>query len=378
MSRVRFVIRSLLSSLQLRLILGVTLLFLGSLWGFAWLLAMQQTARIEHLLIEQQQATIGYVAEDLDQRLRRRLDNLVQAATILPLELLGDPARLEETLRQRPLLHKSFDGGVIVVKPDGSGAFADYPPVPGRREHGYEHFTAVGDVIRSGRPSVGKPFIGMRIKQPMLGFAVPMRDRDGRLAAILAGVSALQAPDLLGIVGQHRYGKTGDFVVVAPQHDMVVIGTNPADIMRPLPKPGVNVMLDRFRAGAGGLGHQRQRQGRRATGIGAETVLDRGLVRRGAAAHRRGLRPHRGPAPAGVRRRPAALAAGGGAGDAVGAPGAGAPAAGDDGAGCHFGRHGAVAGAAGGAAGRGGAAGGKLQPPAGAAAATRDRSRRRA
>ena len=144
MSRVHFVMRSLLSSLQLRLILGVTLLFLGSLWGFAWLLAEQQTGQIKHLLIEQQQATIGYVAEDLDQRLRHRLDNLVQAATILPLELLGDPVRLEEMLRQRPILHKSFDGGVIVVKPDGSGAFADYPPVPGRREHGYEHFTAVG------------------------------------------------------------------------------------------------------------------------------------------------------------------------------------------------------------------------------------------
>ena len=254
MSRVRFVMRSLLSSLQLRLILGVTLLFLGSLWGFAWLLAEQQTGQIKHLLIEQQQATIGYVAEDLDQRLRHRLDNLVQAATILPLELLGDPVRLEEMLRQRPILHKSFDGGVIVVKPDGSGAFADYPPVPGRREHGYEHFTAVGDVIRSGRPSVGKPFIGIYMKKPMLGFAVPVRDREGHLAAILAGVSSLQAPDLLGIVGQHRYGKTGDFVVVAPQYDMVVIGTNPADIMRPLPKPGVNVMLDRFRAGEEGSG----------------------------------------------------------------------------------------------------------------------------
>jgi diguanylate cyclase (GGDEF)-like protein/PAS domain S-box-containing protein len=240
--------------LQLRLILGVALLFIGGIWGFAFLLAKQQSVQLEQMLSEQQRSTLNYVAEDLDQRLRRRLDALAQGATVLPLELLGDPARLEDTLRNRPALIKLFDGGVIVVKPDGSGAFVDYPVVPGRREHNYDHFTAVGDVIRTGRPSVGKPFIGIYVKKPMLGFAVPMRDREGRLAAILAGVSGIQAPDLLGIIGQHRYGKTGDFLVFSLPHDLIVIGTNPADIMRPLPKPGVNVMLDRFRTGYEGSG----------------------------------------------------------------------------------------------------------------------------
>ncbi|RLJ68220.1 EAL domain-containing protein [Sulfurisoma sediminicola] len=247
-------IRSLFSSLQVRLILGVTVLSLGSLWGFAWLLAARQVEQIENMLIEQQRATIEYVAEDIDQRLRRRLDNLAQAATVLPLDRLGDAAKLEDFLRQRPSVVKLFDGGIIVVKPDGSGAFADYPPLPGRREQSFDHVTAVADVIRSGRPSVGKPFVGIHIKKPLLGFAVPVRDRDGRLAAVLAGISLVQAPDLLGIVGQHRYGKTGDFVVVAPQHGMVVIGSDPAYTLRSLPQPGVNRMLDRFREGQEGSG----------------------------------------------------------------------------------------------------------------------------
>ena len=135
--------RLLLSSLQLRLILGVTLLVLASLWGFALLLERQQTALLKQLLGEQQRTTIDYVADDIDQRLGRRLDILVQAASVLPLELLGDAPRLEDMLRQRPNLTRLFDGGIIIVKPDGSGAFADYPVVPGRREHNYDHFTAV-------------------------------------------------------------------------------------------------------------------------------------------------------------------------------------------------------------------------------------------
>ena len=243
-----------LSSLQVRLILGVTLLVLASLWGFALLLERQQTALLKQLLSEQQRATIDYVAADIDQRLHRRLGILAEAASVVPLEQLDDPARLEDMLRERPNLLRLFDGGIIIVKPDGAGAFADYPPVPGRREHGFEHFAAVADVIRTGRPAVGKPFIAPLLGKPVLGFAMPLRDKDGRLAAILAGVSSLQAPDLLGIVNQQRYGKTGDLLVIAPQHGMVVIGTNPADMLRALPPPGVNVMVDRFRAGDEGSG----------------------------------------------------------------------------------------------------------------------------
>ncbi|MBA3032126.1 MAG: EAL domain-containing protein [Gammaproteobacteria bacterium] len=246
--------RLLLSSLQFRLILGVTLLFLASLWGFALLLARQQTVLLEQLLIEQQRATIGYVAADLDERLRRRLDILAQAAAVVPLEQLGDPARLEDMLRERPNLTNLFDGGIIIVKPDGAGAFADYPPLAGRREQDFAHFAAVGDVIHTGRPAVGKPFVAPLLGKPVLGFAMPVRDKEGHLVAILAGVSSLQAPNLLGIVSQHRYGKTGDFMVIAPQHDMVVIGSDPADTLRALPQPGVNIMLDRFRAGHEGSG----------------------------------------------------------------------------------------------------------------------------
>ncbi|MBU0750568.1 MAG: EAL domain-containing protein [Gammaproteobacteria bacterium] len=246
--------RSLFSSLQLRLIVGVTVVFLGSLWSFAALLAERQAAHLEEVMTEQQRATVGYVAEDVDQRLRRRLDILSQGATILPLDLLGDRVRLQELLSRRPGLHKLFDVGIIVVKPDGSGAFADYPPVPGRVEHTFDHFSAIADVIRSGRPAVSKPFIGPKIPRPLIGFAVPVRDAAGGLAAIFAGVSTVQSPDLFGIIPQHRYGRTGEFLVVAPQHEMVVIGAEPSDLLRKLPPPGVNAMLDRFRAGYEGSG----------------------------------------------------------------------------------------------------------------------------
>jgi diguanylate cyclase (GGDEF)-like protein/PAS domain S-box-containing protein len=241
--------RFLPSSLQVRLMLGVMALSLGSLWAFAWLLAARQAEKIEAMLIEQQRATVSYVAEDVDQRLRRRLDNLTQVATVLPLEALGDAAHLEDFIRQRPALMKLFDGGVILVRPDGVGAFADYPPLPGRRTQRFDHLTAVGDVIRNGSPTVGKPFVGIQTEKPMLGFAAPVRDRDGRLAAVIAGVSSVQSSDLLGIVGQHRYGKTGDLVVIATQHDIAVIGSDPANNLRPLPKLGFNPLLDRFRRG---------------------------------------------------------------------------------------------------------------------------------
>jgi len=237
------VIRKLLSSLQFRVTLTVVLLVLVNLWAFALLIANRQESRLKQLLAAQQRTSLGYVAENIDSVIRLRLDALDRAAPTIPLALLDDQAGLVETLRNRPVLSGIFNSGIVVARPDGTGAFADYPPIPGRSEALYGQLDSFQAALTSGRAVMGKPFRGRFLDKPVVTFATPLRAPDGKVAAVLIGITTLDAPNFLDLVSKRRLDAVGDLVVAAPHHGIFVTGTDPAFMLRPLPREGVNQPL---------------------------------------------------------------------------------------------------------------------------------------
>jgi diguanylate cyclase (GGDEF)-like protein/PAS domain S-box-containing protein len=253
-------LRRQLASLQVRLSALMVLLVLASLWVFA--LALSD--RIERELLDTQSAhhfaTVGYVAEDIDNKIRLRLDSLASLAAGLTPELLADGRALQGHLAERRALFALFDLGIIVVRPRLDGAFGDYPAIPGRRSADYG-IAPFRDVARSGRPAVGPPRLGRFSNEPVVVFAVPVKDAQGRLIAILSGATSVGAPSFLDLVQRLKLGRTGSFLVVAPAHGIFVTGTDPAYRLKPLPAPGANVMHDRWMAGGEGSGVARSSTG---------------------------------------------------------------------------------------------------------------------
>jgi diguanylate cyclase (GGDEF)-like protein/PAS domain S-box-containing protein len=235
-------------SLQVRVTLAIVLLILAGLAALAVFVAGRQEQRLKELLSGQQFSTVGYVAEDIDAKIRLRVDSLVRIALRMAEVPLNDELRLERFLAERQTIYDLFELGLVVVRPDLSGAFADFPALPGRRS---SHFrlSPFSDVARDLVPAIGPPGKARHANRPVVVMAVPVKDREGRLIAILAGVTTIDASNFLDLVAKQRLGRSSDFLVIAPRHGMIVTGTEPDSVLKPLPAPGMDRLLDRFAAG---------------------------------------------------------------------------------------------------------------------------------
>ena len=247
------------SSLQFRLTFLVVAGLIGSLSLLALVVDHYQQSRLTALLADQQAAAVAYVAADIDTKVRLRIAGLTRIAERFPAEVLEQPERLDAFLRDQRAIYALFDLGLIVVRPDLSAAYGDFPQLPGRRNAAFA-ISPFQEVAATGAAAIGPPRLGRFSNKPVVVIAVPVKGEDGRLIAVLAGVTNIDTADFLDSIARLHAGR-GDVMVVAPRHNMVVIGSAPGSAMMPLPKLGSDPLQDRFMAGYEGSGMIRNAEG---------------------------------------------------------------------------------------------------------------------
>lgn len=243
--------RTIFASLQVRIAFVVVALVLGGVWAYALLVAERQESRLQALLATQQANVLGYVADHIDSVIRLRLQSLALTAASIPVEMLHDREPLVALLAARPVLKTLFNSGVIVVRPDGDGAFADHPTLPGRSEIDFSDLDSFQHALFDEGPAMGQPFRGRFLNKPVVTFAAPIFDERKKVAAILIGITTLDEPNFLDLVSKGLPQGGGDMLVAAPEQGVFVTGTDPqAFMLRPLPINDTNRNLfEKIRGG---------------------------------------------------------------------------------------------------------------------------------
>ena len=241
-------------SLKTRITIIVQLLFLCSIWLLTFFISSglehEMTAQIE----AQQSSTASYIADSIENQVKLRLSSLTAAASFITPERMSNAGRLRKYLHDNPLLLTMFQPGVLVISREGR-VIADYPVVPGRAGGSLSDREYFMDVVATGKPAVGKPLIGRFLRRPLIGFAVPIMDRSGRLIGLLEGSTLLSDPTLLGTIQSSPYKHFADWLLLGSRkYHMYITGSDPTRILEPRPPPGVNPLLDRFEAGYEGSG----------------------------------------------------------------------------------------------------------------------------
>lgn len=96
---------------------------------------------------------------------------------------------------------------------------------------------------------IGQAVIGKRAGAPVFVMGVPIRDADGQVLGVLAGVTSLSDASFLDEVATSHYGKTGGYLLVDARHRQIVTATDKSRIMEYLPVTQARPALDRFIAG---------------------------------------------------------------------------------------------------------------------------------
>ncbi|TAN50321.1 MAG: HAMP domain-containing protein, partial [Rhodospirillales bacterium] len=157
-------------------------------------------------------------------------------------------------LQEHHETYPKFSNGLIVIPQNGLGSLGEYPLRPGRGQLDFSQSDWFLAATAEKQPVLGKAMRGRASQEPLIVMAAPVLDGQGKILAILAGVSAIADPGFLNQVQEARIGKTGGFLLISPKDNQFVAATNPDMVLKPLPKPGVNLLHDRAMAGYRGTG----------------------------------------------------------------------------------------------------------------------------
>ena len=244
---------TIFQSLKFRVVaLGVLLVMAGV--GVRLLIALPFAQDLLRERVAAEQLSIAsYVARDIDHSILERRALLTTLVATLPLALLQQPQELASWIAERQRLSPLFNKGLAVLRPDGFGALAEYPVVPGRDTLLYAEAEWFQAALRADAPVMSKPQRGRASGDPVLIMALPVRDADRKVVAVLTGVASLDAPGFLDLQNI-RLGASGGFLVVSPADQLFVSASDPAMVLRPAPPVGVNLLHDRAMAGYRGTG----------------------------------------------------------------------------------------------------------------------------
>jgi diguanylate cyclase (GGDEF)-like protein/PAS domain S-box-containing protein len=225
--------------------------FVLSLWALSYYASRMLREDMQKLLGEQQFATVSLIATQINRELTGRLDALERTAHLAAKAMRQGPATLQSLLEQQPALQVLFNGGMYITDREGT-AIADYPLPVTRVGVDYSDREYIATPLREKRAVIGQAVIGKRSGAPVFVMAVPIRDADGRVLGVLAGVTRLSAASFLDEVAASHYGKTGGYLVVDARRRQIVTATDKNRIMESLPESQARPALDRFIAGTEG------------------------------------------------------------------------------------------------------------------------------
>jgi PAS domain S-box-containing protein len=240
-------------SLKTRVTFFSLAIFIASIWSLTFYTSKMLRQDIQQMLSDQQFSTASFVAGEINQELENRLTSLEEIASYLSPAMQSNSMTLQPFLKQRTVFQNLFNAGTFVTSLDGI-VIADVPVSAERLGVNFMDRDYMQAVLKEGKAKVGRPVMGKKLMAPAFAMAVPIRDAQGKVIGALAGATDLSKPNFLDKIAQNNYGKTGGYLLAAPQYKLYITGTDKSRIMQPTPAPGVNPLLDRYMQGFEGSG----------------------------------------------------------------------------------------------------------------------------
>lgn len=240
-------------SLKARVTLLTLFLFAISIWSLTFYTSRMLREDMQRMLGEQQFSDVSGIAREINDRLSDRRQALETIAKEITPAIFANAPALQALLEQRPLLQLLFNGGVFITGTDGT-AIADVPLSAGRIGTNYIDRESVSVPLKEGKTRIGQPAMGKKLGAPIFSIVAPILNSSGQVLGAMVATVNLGKPNFLDHIAQTQYGKTGGYLLVARQYNLIVTSSDKSRIMQQGPAPGRNAMHDRYMQGFDGFG----------------------------------------------------------------------------------------------------------------------------
>ncbi len=229
------------------------LIFMTTVWSLLYYASLTLHRDMTRHLGEQQFSIATMVANDITHEFNDRVRALESISRTINPAQMQDRAVLQARLQDMAMLSALFNDGIAIGDTQGT-VLADFPPVSGRTGANFAERDYIVGALKHGKPTIGKPVRSKLTGAPSFVIAVPIRDAQGTVIGVFAGVTNLGQVNFLDDIVEHRYGLTGGYLLVDPTQRLIITATDKRRVMQSLPNPAADPLFERFAQGIEGYG----------------------------------------------------------------------------------------------------------------------------
>ena len=227
-------------SLKTRVTFLTLIIFITGIWTLELFASQILRQDMQRLLSGQQYSTVSFRAAEINNELSERLKVLERVAARITPEILQQPAVLQSFLEQRMILQGPFNDQVLAFQADGT----QIARLPGKAAQSETDLGFLTEVLTTGKARIMAA--GQGSKRPVILMAVPVFDAHGKTMGAMAGITRLDQPHFLSKFTESRYGKTGGYLIIAPEERTIISATGQPQYNRQQPPAGVNPAVDQL------------------------------------------------------------------------------------------------------------------------------------
>lgn len=211
-------------------------------------------SEIKNQINKEQYTQAKFIAKDIQHKIEERTQFLVALVENIPTQKTQSEAFLIDTFKRYMAFTDFFPQGFAVVRPNGVGAIAEYPFIPGRKDLIVTDSEWLIRAKNSKDVIISLPFRSKVVDGALVIIAKALRDEDGRVLGILEAPIFLNRPGFMEYIFKQDFSERSDILVISRSSQTFLASSNPSIVLKPTPKKGIVGFFDEVMGGLNGYG----------------------------------------------------------------------------------------------------------------------------
>ncbi|MDD2540890.1 MAG: diguanylate cyclase [Desulfuromonadaceae bacterium] len=199
---------------------------------------------LKQVVSSQQFNLLTVVTQNVDQKLTSSLKQVDDVSRLVTPAMVRDDNAAQRFLDNLPGTHSLFDNGLFLFSPEGK-LIAESPYRPNRRGRDISYRDYFKWAVALGQPTISEPYVSTHTPgAPSIIFTAPVRDKSGKMIALLGGSLNLLQDNFLGELSRTRIASTG-YLYIITRNRILIMHPDKSRIMQASEPPGSNKLFDR-------------------------------------------------------------------------------------------------------------------------------------